>query len=199
MDANTVTQLILEYRYLILVPLSVIEGPIVAFAAGTLASLGYFNIFALAAFFFVMDLMKDAFYYSVGYWGGRTRWARWLMKKIGVKTEHIEGIRQLWEKHAGKTMFLGKLSYGIASTFVVFAGTVKMPLKKFFGWGAIVAIAQYWVLLGLGYFFGQALAGATTRVFEIVQYAIAGVSVAAILYYIFSFYMRKEFKKETEE
>ena len=61
MSVDQISQLIIEYRYFILIPLSFIEGPIVAFAAGALASLGYFNVYALAIFFFVVDMLKDAF------------------------------------------------------------------------------------------------------------------------------------------
>ena len=198
MDADHATQLILQYRYLILIPLSILEGPIIAVAAGTLASLGYFNVYVLAVFFFLLDLAKDAFYYALGYWGGNTKMVRKLLGKMGVREDHLQDIRHLWEKHPGKTMFIGKLSYGIASSFVVLAGTVKMPLKKFFGWGAIVAIAQYWTLLALGYFFGNAIGGTTAKILDIVQWLILGLSVAAVGYYIFSLYMRKEFKRETD-
>ena len=199
MSPDQVTSLIIEYRYWILIPLSLIEGPVVAFAAGTLASLGYFNVYVMAIFFFLLDLAKDAFYYALGYWGGNTKVVRNLLSKLGVREDHLQDIRHLWEKHPGKTMFIGKLSYGIASSFVVLAGTVKMPLGKFFGWGAIVAISQYWTLLALGYFFGNAIGGTTARILDIVQWLILGLSVAAVGYYIFSVYMRKEFKREADE
>lgn len=199
MDTEHITQLILQYRYVILIPLSVLEGPIVAFAAGTLASLGYFNVVILAIFFFLLDLSKDGFYYSLGYFFGNTKPVRKLLHKLGLHEGHLDDIKNLWEKHAGKTMFVGKLSYGIAASFVALAGTVKMPLKKFFGWGAIVAMTQYWILLALGYFFGNAIGGTTAKVLDIIQYLILGLSVAGVAYYLFSIYMRKEFKRETGE
>ena len=122
-----------------------------------------------------------------------------MLKKIGVEREHLEGIRQLWERRAGTTMFFGKLSYGIASSFVVLAGTVHMPLKKFFGWGAIVAITQFWILLALGYFFGTTFSSGTTRLIENILYAIGGITLLGSLYYLVSFYVGKELKKEAGE
>ncbi|MEY4747714.1 MAG: hypothetical protein RLZZ416_763 [Candidatus Parcubacteria bacterium] len=198
MDADHITQLLLQYRYLILLPLSIFEGPVAAVAAGALASLGYFNVLVLALFFFLIDMAKDAFYYSLGYWGGNTRIVHNLLKKLGLHG-HLDHIRHLWDKHAGKTMFLGKLSYGIASSFVVLAGTIKMPLKKFFGWGAAVAVAQYWTLLAIGYFFGNAVGSATTHIIDVLQWLILGITVSGIVYYIFGVYMRKEFEREAEE
>ncbi len=195
MSPEHLTQLILEYRYWILIPLSVIEGPVVAFVAGTLAALGYFNVWILVIFFFARDMIMDAFYYSLGYYGGKTAIAQKLMRKIGVEQSHLEDIRKLWEKHAGKTMFLGKLSYGIASSFIVFAGTVHMPLRKFFGWGAVVAVVQFGTLLFLGYYFGEAF-GDTKNIIDILHYIVGGVTIAGIAYYIFSRYMRKELVRE---
>jgi membrane protein DedA with SNARE-associated domain len=72
MSLEALTELILQYRYWILVPLSFIEGPLVAVIAGTLAAVGLFNIYFLLALFFVRDIMFDAVYYAIGYFGGNT-------------------------------------------------------------------------------------------------------------------------------
>ncbi|MDP2665084.1 MAG: hypothetical protein Q8P23_00320, partial [bacterium] len=72
MSVDFITELILQYRYWILIPLSLIEGPVVAFVAGTLASLGYFNMSFLAVLFFVRDVGLDGVYYAIGHFGGRT-------------------------------------------------------------------------------------------------------------------------------
>ena len=195
MSPEQLTQLIVDYRYWILVPLSIIEGPVVAFVAGTLASLGYFNIYVLLLFFFARDMIMDAFYYALGYYGGRTATAQKLLRKIGVREDHLDDIRKLWEKNAGKTMFLGKLSYGIASSFIALAGTVRMPLKKFFGWGAVVAIVQFWGLIFLGYLFGESF-GSIENVINGIHYVILGITIVGILYYILTRYMRKELTRE---
>ena len=197
MSLESITPLILEYRYWILVPLSIVEGPIVAFAAGTLASAGYFNIYALAVFFFVRDMVMDGLYYALGHYGGRTAIVQRILHKIGVRQDHLEEVRTLWERHTGKTMFLGKLSYGIASSFIVVAGMIKMPLPKFFGWGAVAAVAQYGVLLLLGYLFGNSLGSGAVLFLERAQYFIAAVTVVASLYYIGSRYARKRLISST--
>ena len=197
MSPEYLTQLILEYRYWILVPLSIVEGPIVAFVAGTLAATGYFNIYALGVFFFVRDMAMDALYYALGHYGGRTSLAQRLLHRIGIRPNHLEEVRTLWERHAGATMFLGKLSYGIASIFIVVAGMVRMPLGKLFGWGALAAVAQYGVLLLLGYFFGNTLGGGAVVVLERTQYVLAAIALVAAIYYIGSRYARKRLMSET--
>lgn len=192
LDSGTV-HLILEYRYWILIPLSLLEGPIVAFIAGTLASAGYFNIYLLAVLFFVRDVGLDLAYYSIGHWGSKTRFVQKMLSKLRIHEGHLEDVRKLWERHPGKTMFIGKISYGIASAFIVVAGMVKMPLARFVGWGSVVAVVQYGALLLLGYFLGNAFGSSIEKLLHNIQYVIAGVAVAISAYYILSFYLRGKF------
>src|SRR5579872_586989 len=110
MSVASMTHLILEYRYWILIPLSFLEGPIVAFIAGGLASLGYFNLYFLAILFFVRDVGLDGVYYAIGYFAAGTAFAKRMLGKLGVTQDHLEGVRLLWKDHAGRTMFVGKLS-----------------------------------------------------------------------------------------
>lgn len=195
MSIEYVTQLILEYRYWILIPLSFIEGPVIAFVAGTLAAVGYFNVYFLAVLFFVRDVGLDGVYYALGYFGGRTTFAGRMLTKIGITSDHLEKVRLLWAKRPGITMFIGKLSYGIASAFIVVAGMVKMPLGAFFAYGSIVAVLQYGTLLFAGYFLGASLGGSIANIINNVQYAIAFVAIAISAYYILSWSMRKKLLK----
>ncbi|MHB8710009.1 MAG: DedA family protein [Minisyncoccota bacterium] len=193
MSTDFITHIILQYRYWILIPLSLIEGPVVAFVAGTLAAVGYFNIYFLSALFFVRDVGLDGVYYVLGYFGGRTAFAGRMLAKIGITSDHLEKVRLLWAKRPGITMLIGKLSYGIASAFIVVAGMVKMPLGKFFGYGSLVAIAQYGTLLFAGYFLGASLGGSVVKIIDNVQYVIAFVAIALSGYYLLSWRMRKKF------
>lgn len=195
MDITTTTHLIIQYRYWILVPLSIIEGPVVAFIAGTLASLHYFNIYALGLIFFLRDMGMDGFYYCLGYFGWKTSFAKRMLGKLHVTEEHLKEVDRKWEEHPARTMFIGKLSYGIAAAFIVAAGMVKMRLRTFFKYGAIVAIAQYGTLLLLGYLWGNALGGSAASVIEHIEYAIAGATILIGGYYILSWSMRRRFLK----
>jgi membrane protein DedA with SNARE-associated domain len=196
MSVDFITGLILHYKYWILIPLSFLEGPIVAFVAGTLSSVGFFNMYILVPLFFIRDVGLDAVYYAIGHFGGHTAFARRMLKKIGVTDDHLEQVRMLWVKRPFTTMFVGKLSYGIASAFIVVAGTVRMPLRLFFKYGVIVAILEYGILLYAGYFLGASLGGSVTRIIDNIQYGIAGLALVISGYYILSWYMRGKFLKE---
>ncbi len=196
MSVDSLTHLILVYRYWILIPLSLLEGPVVAFIAGTMAAAGLFEFWILAILFFVRDVGLDGVYYATGYFGGRTRFAAKMLKKLGITAGHLKEVRLLWARRPAVTMLVGKLSYGIASAFIVVAGMVKMPLTKFFGWGSVVAVLQYGTLLVAGYYLGASFGGTATRVIENVQYIIAIAAIAITGYYVFTFYMRKKFLKK---
>ena len=199
MSLTLITQLILQYRYWILIPLSLIEGPVVAFVAGTLASLGYFNLYFLAALFFVRDIGLDGMYYAIGHFGGRTAFAERMLAKLGVTDDHLEKVRLLWERRPGTTMLIGKLSYGIASAFIVVAGMVAMPLTLFFGYGSLVAVLQYGTLLVAGYYLGASLGGSIAQVINNVEYVLLFAAVVIAGYYALTRYMRNKLLKKDKE
>jgi membrane-associated protein len=199
MSVEYLTELLLQYRYWIMVPLAFVEGPIVAFIAGTLASAGVFSMYFLVPFFFIRDVGLDGVYYALGHFGGKTRFAQRMMKKIGVTEDHLDQVRALWDRRPGITMFVGKISYGIASSFIVVAGMVRMPLAKFFGYGSIVAVVQYGILLYLGYFLGTTLGGNIAHIIANVQYAVAFAAIVFTAYFLLSRRMRSKFLKKDKE
>ncbi len=54
-----VGHLIVAYRYWIIFPLACLEGPLVAFAVGSLTARGAFDIFAAFAVLMLGDLVPD--------------------------------------------------------------------------------------------------------------------------------------------
>lgn len=199
MDITHITGLIIEYRYWILLPLSFLEGPIVAFVAGTLAAAGYFNPFVLAVFFFARDVIVDSLCYALGYFGGQSRLAKKILGKIGVTAGHMDEVKALWNKHPGKTMFFSKLSYGLAAGFIVVAGMVEMPFQTFLFYGAIIAVAHYCTLLVIGYFFGATFGGTIGSFIERAPYVLAVAGVLALGYYFFKRYMTRRLERMERE
>lgn len=198
MSMESLTPLIIEYRYWLLIPLSFIEGPIIAFVTGTLSRLGYFNAYLAFAIFFFRDVILDSFFYFLGKYGGKTALAQKLLAKIGVNDAHLEDVRGLWEKHGFRTMFFSKLSYGLSATFLLVAGIVDMNLGKFMRYAALVALAQYGVLFVLGYFFGNSF-GSVANVLNNLQYIIAVVLLVATGYYIFTHFMRTKLIEQEKQ
>jgi membrane protein DedA with SNARE-associated domain len=196
MPPDALTNLILEYRYWILIPLSFIEGPIIAFVAGALAALNYFNIYALAILFFVRDVGMDIVYYAIGYFWGKFPSVHSFLRNIGVTDDHIEDVKALWLRRPALTLFLGKLAYGISVAFIVASGILKMPFRLVLLYGSIVAVLQYGSLLLIGYFLGVSFGGTVEKILINMQYVLGAAMLALVAYFAFTWRMRRKFFKE---
>ena len=190
MSLDTITHLIEIYRYWILVPLAFIEGPIVAFVAGGMSSLGYFNPYIALAIFLIRDVLVDTLCYYIGHFAGEKSFTKRWLAKAGVGDEQIAEIHNLWLVHGGKTMFFSKLSYGLSAGFLIVAGIVAMPFRKFFAYAITVAVLQYGVLFVVGYYFINSF-GTVANILDKIQYAVLGITLIATLYFAFKWYMRK--------
>lgn len=201
MSPDHIQALILDYRYWILIPLTIIEGPIIGFITGALSKLGYFNPYVAFSIFIFRDIIMDALYYFLGRKFEGTRFSAKMLGLLKVTPDHLSAVRKLWDTKGLRTMFIGKLSYGVAHAFLFVAGMVKMPFPKFFRLALIVALVNYGGLFLLGYYFGGAFNKASDLVSNILL--IIGILTLVISgYYIFTFYMRRkltEAEKKAEE
>lgn len=192
MSLEVITQLVLQYRYWILLPLAFMEGPILAFVLGSFSVLGYFNIFLSFLILLVGDLVPDAAYYFFGRYGERNELISRYARKIGIGAEHFDAVRRLWYKHPAKTMFLTKFAYGLSTPLLVSAGIIGIPFYRFVRLSVMISIIQYGVLLTLGYNFGRSFK-LVSGTLELVQIAVAGIIVIAVAYYSLVRYMRRKF------
>jgi membrane protein DedA with SNARE-associated domain len=197
MPLDSIILLILHYRYWILFPLAAFEGPIVTFLAGTLAALGYFNIFSVYLLLLLGDIIPDISYYFFGRYGNRKTLISRYAAKIGIGEEHFDAIRKLWHKHPSTTMFFTKFAYGLSTPFLISAGIVGMSPWRFLRHSIPISLINVAVLLMLGYYFGNYFK-LVSDTLHLMQIAVGGVAVLAIAHYFLTRYMRKKLLKEKE-
>jgi membrane protein DedA with SNARE-associated domain len=101
-------------------------------------------------------------------------------------------VREVWDKRPGITMFIGKLAYGIATAFIIAAGTVRLPLRYFFGYGFVVAILQYGLLLVGGYYLGSSFGGHAEKIINNISLAAGSAALVVTLYYLVAWKIRKQ-------
>jgi membrane protein DedA with SNARE-associated domain len=181
MHLESLTPALIHYRYWILIPLAVLEGPIVAFVTGTLSSLGYFNPYVAFWIFVVKDMVVDGMYYYLGRFAGEKPFVTRLLRRAHVTGEELQHVRRLWDRRGWQTMFVGKLSFGLAPVFLVVAGIVALPAALFFRYAVGVALVQYAVLLVVGHYVGHAT-GAASQAIRLLQYVGVGATLIAIIY-----------------
>ena len=103
---------------------------------------------------------------NIGYWLGRTG-GRKLLERLGPirrwSEPGLEWSERFFERHGGKTVFIGRFIAVLRVTAAWLAGISRMPWWKFFFWNAAGGIC-WAVLVGLvAYYAGHAAADAIGR------------------------------------
>lgn len=196
---DTALGLLITYKYWLLFPLAAFEGPIVALLAGFMVYLGYLS--ALPAYILLLlgDLIPDTVYYYLGRFGNHKK----LLDKYGAKHEFIVKnfnlVDDLWRDHGRKTMFLSKLAYGLSTIFLISAGLVKMPLKRFLSLAFPITVFQYGIIMIAGYYLGHSYLLAEKYI-QSGAYIVAGILIIFVIAYILAAkFARREITKLEEE
>jgi membrane-associated protein len=167
-----------------------LPGDSLIFAAGTLAGLGYLNIWVLYAVLCAAAILGD----TINYWIGHFIGPRAFSGNIRfLKKEYIDRTHEFYEKHGGKTIIIARF-IPIIRTFAPFvAGVGAMTYPKFILYNIVGGMA--WVALFLfgGYFFGNL--PIVQQNFSFVLLAIILISITPAVIEIIR--NRQESKKQT--
>jgi membrane protein DedA with SNARE-associated domain len=184
---------VLEFKYPLLFPIAVFEGPIITIVAGFLVSLSKMNFLAAYVVIIIADLTGDVLYYVFGRSGGRRLVEKWGIR-FGITPEHLERIENHFKHHPGKTLLMGKVAHGLGGFFLTAAGLAKMPFGRFLFYNFVPTVFKTLLLLSIGYYFGNAYVqinkylNTTATVFLLL-----GLLLAAI-YFIIPIIMRSKFR-----
>ncbi len=149
---------LLAYRYVVMLPIATIEGPIISIVAGSLVASGQLNFFWAYAILIIGDMIGDSIYYAIGRYGRMTFIAKYG-HFVGLPPERIEQVDQHFLNHAAKTLILGKLAFSFEIPFMVTAGIAQYSYKRFISFMFAGALPKTLLLMSIGYFFGFSVAG----------------------------------------
>jgi len=172
--------LLLTYKYLIVIPLATIEGPIISIISGFLTTLGVFNLPLIFVIMTLGDIAGDAIQYGIGYFGKR------YLHYFKITDEKIEKSRIYFENNHKKAIVASKLLYGIGFVGLIAFGALHVPYSKYFKSCALISIIQSATMITVGIFFGQAY----VIIGKYLDYYAAISSVVA-LFILFLFIVRK--------
>ncbi len=182
------------YKYWVIFPISVFEGPIVAVLSGFLSAHGKIN-FVTAYFILVLgDVVGDLLYYFLGRWGRNTSIALGWRKITGASNARILKLEKYFKKHAGKTLLISKVTQGIGSVFLFAAGVAKVPIGKFVFFNLVGTLPKSFLLVLIGYYFGESY----KQINNYLSYT-AEVTVGITILLIVSYYLAVRFMKNMEK
>lgn len=151
-----VVVLLKTYGYFLIFPIAFVEGPIIAVICGWLASVGILHFGFAYLVLIAGNLVGDAFYYTLGYWGGPAlinKWGHWF-RLDGEKTLKL---KKYFDNHGGKILLWAKIAPDLSATVILAgAGLARFNFLTFFRYGLMVEIPKTAILMFVGYLVGDA-------------------------------------------
>lgn len=163
------THLLEQYGLIILFVVVALEsfgvplpGETALVAAGVLAERGHLSITAVIVVAATAAIVGD----NGGYWVGRTG-GRKLLERAPLINRYARRVlppaERFFERHGGKTVFIGRFVSILRFTAAWLAGISRMPWWRFFAWNAAGGIIWAAGVGLLAFYLGKAAADAISH------------------------------------
>lgn len=173
----TIDGFLIAHGSALILPLSVIEGPVVTILTGFLSAQGYFRWYSALCLLICGDVIGDVILYWIGR-TGRTPLAG-LARRFGVRRTVPQEVQDGLRHNAAKMLFIGKWTHSIGWFVLIGSGMLRVPLPRFVVWSTLATVPKSAVLFCVGYFAGN-YGPVLERHFEIGTIVLCAVGVAAI-------------------
>ena len=139
-----------------------LPGETALVAAGVLAARGHISITAVIVVAAAGAIVGD----NGGYWVGRTG-GRKLLERAPLLHRYADRVlppaERFFERHGGKTVFIGRFVSILRFTAAWLAGISRMPWWRFFAWNAAGGIVWATGVGLLAFYAGKAAADAISH------------------------------------
>ena len=178
--------LILTYKYAILLPIAIIEGPSISIIAGALIATGILNLYIVYVLVVLGDVIGDTLYYCLGRFGGlHSLFARLL--KVDIKK--ITSLERVFKDDGPKFIFLGK-TQGLGAVVLIAGGLAKYPYGLFIFYNTLATLLKSALLLAIGFYFSKQYVVANDYITKIGIVLTVAFLIGSYLYF------HKKFKQE---
>lgn len=175
--------LLLKYKYIVLFPLAIIEGPILAVIVGFLCIGGYLNLFIAYPVIVIGDVIGDSLSYMFGRWGIPS-FLKPLVTRFGPSHEKMKMVRGYFNANPKRTIALSKITPGIGIAGIYLAGNSKVPYDRFIRICLVTSAMQFIVYIGIGMLFGSAYKQISHYLDLFAAIAIVTVLSVLVIYFI---------------
>ena len=149
----TVESFLIAHGSTLILPLAVLEGPIVTVVTGFLSARDYFDWYWALCLLVCGDVIGDLIYYWVGRSAGAPL-AR-LGLRFGLRCVPSPELQRDLAHNATKMLLIGKWTHSIGFLVLTGSGMLRVPLVQFFLVNLVASIPKTAVLFGVGYFAGH--------------------------------------------
>ena len=146
----TIESFLLEHGSALILPLAVIEGPIVSIVAGFLSARGYFDWYLALALLVCGDLIGDLAYYLAGRTSARPLGI--LGRRFGLGSAPSPELRSKLASNATKMLFIGKWTHSIGFLVLIGCGMLRLALPRFMLINLVATLPKSALLFGIGFF-----------------------------------------------
>jgi len=199
---NSVLNLLYDHRYVFAFLAALLEGTFIMVLSGVLFRFGYFNLWEIFAVLVVGYFLNGVFWYLVGRVGGHQIIEKFI-KRFKVGRKGMDKLEEYFNRHSAKTIFLTRITYGIAMFAFMIAGSLKMKWKKFASISLLATVIWVLGVGAIGYGFGASLQslsgvtrGITIGIIAIIILLMVLVSVSFIAW--MRYFARTQFVKDLE-
>ena len=149
----TLAGFLAAYGSALILPLSVIEGPIVSVAAGFIAARGYVAWPWAVCLLMAGELIGDLIYY----WVGRTGAAPLVVlgRRAGLRRQVSPQVQRGLRENATKMLLIGNWTHAIGFVVLVGSGMLRIPLPRFLLVNFLAALPKLALTFGFGFFAGN--------------------------------------------
>lgn len=153
----------------LLMPLAVVEGPVVSVAAGVLSALGVLPLGPSFLVLVLADLVGDTLFYATGRFG-----AGLLPRSLSVRLRRQARVLRV-PALGWRFLVIGKLTHAVGALVLLGAGMARMPLPTFLLVNLLATLPKSAALLTFGWVSAEALVRVESLVLKL---SLVGLAVA---------------------
>jgi membrane-associated protein len=181
--------LLSHYKYLMLFPLAIVEGPIITVIAGFLCAGGFLAPLPSGLIIVCGDVIGDSLYYALGRWG-IPPFLRGVSKRLRLDEAQLARVGRYFGSNPARTISMSKVILGVGVTGLYLAGNAGIAYPKFLRICLITSALQCVLYFTIGVLFGHAY----RQINEYLNY-VAAIAIISALVLILLFTIRSMSKR----
>jgi membrane protein DedA with SNARE-associated domain len=189
MPLDSIAGLLIQYKYIILPPLSLLGQPLVGMTSGVLVRLGYLDPFIIYVLLVATAVAGDIVLYFIGYHYGE-RFINRFGKYFSITPTHVEKSKMFFQKYHSSILLISKITNGMGLAMVILftAGFTRVPFSRFVVFNLIGEGIWSAMIIAIGYYLGNAYLQANSVLEHITLLSFFVLILMAL--FGFSRYMR---------